>query len=118
MVQVRKYIATIAKPGVSMTHMCETLESSVRALVQERGLEAGIAFPTGCSLNHVAAHWTPNAGDTTVLQYDDVMKLGALFNNVVVVTQQMCRYCQCGPLQHARMWYFWLVSLPHMYTHS
>ena len=23
----------------------------------------------------VAAHWTPNAGDQTVLQYDDVMKL-------------------------------------------
>lgn len=36
---------------------------------------SGIAFPTGCSLNWVAAHWTPNAGDKTVLQYDDVMKL-------------------------------------------
>jgi methionine aminopeptidase len=23
----------------------------------------------------VAAHWTPNSGDQTVLQYDDVMKL-------------------------------------------
>ena len=23
----------------------------------------------------VAAHWTPNAGDQTVLQYNDVMKL-------------------------------------------
>lgn len=23
----------------------------------------------------VAAHWTPNSGDKTVLQYDDVMKL-------------------------------------------
>ena len=38
-------------------------------------LQAGIAFPTGCSLNWVAAHYTPNAGDETVLQYDDVMKL-------------------------------------------
>ena len=36
---------------------------------------AGIAFPTGCSLNHVAAHWTPNAGDNTVLGVDDVMKV-------------------------------------------
>ena len=35
----------------------------------------GIAFPTGCSLNYVAAHWTPNEGDKTVLQYDDVMKI-------------------------------------------
>lgn len=38
-------------------------------------LQAGVAFPTGCSLNYIAAHWTPNAGDDTVLQYDDVMKL-------------------------------------------
>lgn len=29
----------------------------------------------GCSLNHVAAHWTPNSGDKTVLQYDDVCKI-------------------------------------------
>ena len=35
----------------------------------------GLAFPTGCSLNHCAAHYTPNAGDKTVLQYDDVCKI-------------------------------------------
>jgi len=73
--QVRNYIRTIAKPGIKMVDLCETLEGSVRALIDEKGLAAGIAFPTGCSLNHVAAHWTPNAGDQTVLQYDDVMKL-------------------------------------------
>lgn len=50
--------------------------ATVRKLIDENGLDAGIAFPTGCSLNYVAAHWTPNAGDKTVLQYDDVMKLG------------------------------------------
>lgn len=59
-----------------MVDMCETLENSVRELIQVNGLEAGIAFPTGCSLNYVAAHYTPNAGDDTVLQYDDVLKLG------------------------------------------
>jgi methionine aminopeptidase len=37
--------------------------------------QRGIAFPTGCSLNHVAAHYTPNCGDNTVLQYGDVMKV-------------------------------------------
>jgi methionyl aminopeptidase len=35
----------------------------------------GIGFPTGCSLNQCAAHYTPNAGDKTVLQYDDVCKI-------------------------------------------
>lgn len=39
-----------------------------RELVRENGLKAGIAFPTGCSLNHVAAHYTPNNGDDTVLK--------------------------------------------------
>ena len=73
--QVRKYVRTIAKPGVHIATMAESLEDCVRKLIQANGLQAGIAFPTGCSLNHVAAHWTPNAGDKTVLQYDDVMKI-------------------------------------------
>ncbi|XP_002960667.2 methionine aminopeptidase 2B [Selaginella moellendorffii] len=72
--QVRNYIRKYAKPGVAMVDICETLENMVRKLISENGLHAGIAFPTGCSLNWVAAHWTPNAGDKTVLQYD-VMKL-------------------------------------------
>ncbi len=46
-----------------------------RFLVTENGLEAGIAFPTGCSLNHVAAHYTPNNGDFTTIEYDDVCKI-------------------------------------------
>ena len=72
---MRKYVNTIAKPGILMTELCEKLENCTRALVEERGLEAGIAFPTGCSLDHVAAHWTPNSGDKTVLGQDNVMKL-------------------------------------------
>jgi methionine aminopeptidase len=55
--------------------MCEKIEAKNRQLVEERGLQAGIAFPTGCSINHVAAHFTPNCGDTTVLQEGDVMSI-------------------------------------------
>jgi len=73
--QVRKHMQTIVKPGILMTDMCEQLENLNRKLVQENGLKAGIAFPTGCSINHVAAHWTPNSGDKTVLQYGDVCKI-------------------------------------------
>jgi len=47
--------------------ICEEIEELNRYLVTENGLEAGIAFPTGCSLNHVAAHYTPNNGDNTVI---------------------------------------------------
>ncbi|ACO68634.1 predicted protein [Micromonas commoda] len=72
--EVRKYIADWVKPGMKLIDVCETLENSVRQLIEERGLEAGIAFPTGCSQNHIAAHWTPNGGDTTVIDADDVIK--------------------------------------------
>ena len=63
------------KPGMTMIHICETLEDYSRRMVSESGLEAGLAFPTGCSLNSCAAHYTPNNGDGTVLQYDDVCKI-------------------------------------------
>ena len=73
--QVRKHMQSVIKPGMLMTDICEQLENLNRTLVQENGLQAGIAFPTGCSINHVAAHWTPNSGDKTVLQYGDVCKI-------------------------------------------
>jgi methionyl aminopeptidase len=73
--QVRSYAQSFIKPGIKLVDMCERLENKNRELVAEKGLERGIAFPTGCSLNHVAAHYTPNSGDETVLSYDDVMKV-------------------------------------------
>ena len=51
------------------------IEDMNRKLIKEDGLKAGLAFPTGCSLNHCAAHYTPNAGDKTVVTYDDVCKI-------------------------------------------
>ncbi|KAM0879205.1 hypothetical protein ACQ4PT_034406 [Festuca glaucescens] len=49
--QVRKYMRSVVKPGMLMIELCETLENMVRKLIKENGLQAGIAFPTGCSLN-------------------------------------------------------------------
>lgn len=73
--QVRRYALDRIRPGMSMIDIAETVERGTRALVAENGLKAGIAFPTGCSLNHVAAHYTPNAGDSTVLNFDDICKI-------------------------------------------
>lgn len=80
--QVRQYVQTIAKPGVSMSKLAEEIEEGVRALVGHSGIEtgdalkAGMGFPTGLALNNVAAHWTPNPGAKEVmLQYDDVLKI-------------------------------------------
>ncbi|KNC96080.1 methionine aminopeptidase 2B [Spizellomyces punctatus DAOM BR117] len=73
--QVRRYAQKTIKPGMAMVDIVELIENGTRTLIEENGLEAGIAFPTGCSLNHCAAHYTPNTGDKTVLQYGDVMKI-------------------------------------------
>eukprot|EP01135_Chromosphaera_perkinsii_P003314 Nk52_evm14s240 gene=Nk52_evmTU14s240 len=73
--QVRAYAQEFIRPGRTMVEICEAIENGTRTLIQANGLEAGIAFPTGCSLNHCAAHYTPNTGDKTVLSYYDVCKI-------------------------------------------
>ncbi|ORX37760.1 peptidase M24, structural domain-containing protein [Kockovaella imperatae] len=73
--QVRSYARKNIKPGMSMTDIANMIEDGTRALVEENGLESGIGFPTGLSVNEVAAHYTPNAGDTKVLRDTDVIKV-------------------------------------------
>ncbi|KAM3725541.1 Methionine aminopeptidase [Dirofilaria immitis] len=73
--QTRKYARSWIKPGMTMIEICERLEAHSRRMINENGLKAGLAFPTGCSLNNCAAHYTPNAGDTTILQQGDVCKI-------------------------------------------
>lgn len=72
--QVRYDAQSWIKPGMKMIDICERLEANVRKMIEEDGIVRGHAFPTGCSLNHVAAHYTPNTGDETVLGADDVVK--------------------------------------------
>ncbi|MCL4141784.1 UNVERIFIED_CONTAM: hypothetical protein GTU68_035455, partial [Idotea baltica] len=71
----RKYFQQWVQPGMTTTEMCNMIEDMNRKLIKEDGLKAGLAFPTGCSLNHCAAHYTPNAGDKTVITKDDVCKI-------------------------------------------
>lgn len=73
--QVRKYAQTIIRPGRKLIDICNDIEDANRRLIEANKIEAGIAFPTGCSINHVAAHYTPNTGDERVLEKDDVCKI-------------------------------------------
>ncbi|KKZ64754.1 methionyl aminopeptidase [[Emmonsia] crescens] len=80
--QVRQYVQTIAKPGITMSQLAQEIEDGVRALTNHQGLEAGdalkagMAFPTGLCLNNIGAHWTPNPGaKEVILQHDDVLKV-------------------------------------------
>ena len=90
--QVRLWAQKNIKPGQSLTEIAEGIEDSVRALTGHQGLEegdnikGGMGFPTGLSINHCAAHYTPNAGNKTILQEEDVMKVdfGAHINGRIV----------------------------------
>ena len=84
--EARSYIQGKLKPGVKLWDICCDLEDHIRHIITENGPLAGMGFPTGCSLNHVAAHYTPNPGDDTVLQYGDVMKFdfGTQVNGYII----------------------------------
>ncbi|PYH95150.1 methionine aminopeptidase [Aspergillus ellipticus CBS 707.79] len=90
--QVRQYAQKTIRPGQTLTEIAEGIEESVRALTGHQGLEegdnmkGGMGFPCGLSINHCAAHYTPNAGNKMVLQQGDVMKVdfGAQLNGRIV----------------------------------
>ncbi|KAJ2901158.1 Methionine aminopeptidase 2 [Coemansia aciculifera] len=73
--EVRQYARASIRPGMDLTTIAEMIENGTRTLVEERGFESGIGFPTGLSINHCAAHYTPNAGDFVEVQQDDVLKV-------------------------------------------
>lgn len=74
--QVRTWAQSWIKPGLSLMLMTDRIEKKLNELIGKDGIVRGQAFPTGCSLNHVAAHYTPNTGDEkVVVTYDDVMKV-------------------------------------------
>ena len=43
--QVRKYVQTIAQPGIKLFDLCERLEACVRQLIEEKGLEVRLVTP-------------------------------------------------------------------------
>jgi methionyl aminopeptidase len=67
---VRTHARKHIRPGMRMTEIVENIEDGARALVEENGLESGVGLPTGVSLNNCAAHYTPNAGDTTGMPFN------------------------------------------------
>eukprot|EP00917_Polyrhabdina_sp_WS-2016_P000335 GHVP01000722.1.p1 GENE.GHVP01000722.1~~GHVP01000722.1.p1 ORF type:complete len:436 (+),score=82.16 GHVP01000722.1:34-1341(+) len=73
--QTRRHIQSLIQPGMKMIDIVQRIEAKVMELIEGQGLKAGWGFPTGCSLNSCAAHYTPNYGDNTVLKESDIMKI-------------------------------------------
>lgn len=74
--RVRQKAQQNVKPGMSMIEIADLIENSVRTYAgNDHTLKQGVGFPTGLSVNHCAAHYTPNSNDKMVLNYEDVMKV-------------------------------------------
>jgi methionyl aminopeptidase len=76
--QIKNEITEWIKPNMDLSFICNTIEDRIRELTNfdtDNPLQAGIAFPTGISINNCAAHWTPNPGDKSILLQNDVCKI-------------------------------------------
>lgn len=73
--QTRRYIQPLIKPGKTYLEICEQMESKIEELCGKNDLTAGIGFPIGFSVNHVAAHDSANPYDQRKIKPNDVIKV-------------------------------------------
>lgn len=73
--QVRRHIQSIVQPGMLYSDICSEVEDTIVKLCGKNNLEEGIGFPTGLSVNNVAAHDSANPDDSRRIQYNDVIKI-------------------------------------------
>ena len=67
--KVREESKNMIKPGVKLLDVAERIEQRIRELGGEP------AFPVNISVNHIAAHYTPEANDTSVFNEGDLVKI-------------------------------------------
>ncbi len=65
--RVREWSKRLVKPGAKVLDIAESVEMKIREMGGD------IAFPCNVSLNDVAAHYTPSAGDELTLGEKDVV---------------------------------------------
>jgi len=102
--QARKWFQGWVKPGMKMFDVAEAFEGKAKELLEADKLKSGLAFPLGCSINNCAAHYSPNAGDETVIHQDDVVKfdLGTHINGRIIDSAfTMCWNDRYQPLLNA-----------------
>jgi len=73
--QVRTWAQSWIAPGQSLMQITDRIEGKLETLIGKDGIVRGQAFPTGASINNIAAHDTPNTGDKRLLGEDDVLKI-------------------------------------------
>ena len=87
--QIKDEIQTWIRPGLNMITIANNIEKRIKELTLydiNNPIISGVGFPTGLSLNNCAAHWSPNPGDRTILNKNDVCKIdyGIHFKGIII----------------------------------
>lgn len=72
--KVREYICPLIKPNMKIDKIASLIENKILELTKSYK-NAGIAFPTGLSLNNTIAHDTANIMDVRVFKDNDICKI-------------------------------------------
>ncbi len=67
--QVNKFARPLVKENAQVLDIVEKIEEKIKSLGGKP------AFPVNISINEIAAHYTPDINDTTVLKADDLVKI-------------------------------------------
>ena len=80
--RVRDYITPHLTDGIKYIDIVKIIETKIADEMSNLNkcnelthINNGIAFPTGISVNNIAAHFTPSYKDVSVLKFSDVMKI-------------------------------------------
>lgn len=77
--RVEESVKKIISPGISCLEIADFIEREIKHLTLDLGyknqLNGGVAFPTGISLDYIAAHWTPSYDSKIRLTEDSVCKI-------------------------------------------
>jgi methionyl aminopeptidase len=75
--KTQAFIKSQLKPGIKIIDICKKIEDTIQKGTEKNPgqINNGIAFPTGISINNVAAHFTPKWEDKTTLKSGDVCKI-------------------------------------------
>lgn len=83
---VRKYIQQTIKPEMKILDICNLIENKIVEITKLNNQNAGIAFPTGVSLNNIIAHDSANPNDNRIFKANDICKvdIGVHYNGRII----------------------------------
>ena len=73
--EVRKIIRSDLKPGTTLSTLATNIENNIKLLTNNKGINNGIGFPSGLSVNECAAHFTPHKKLDIKLDNNSIIKV-------------------------------------------